>query len=290
VVDVGAESSAVAASRPAGLEPIASRATNGELDYIERNRAAWERRALDVGSPGRTAWFADELRWGLWDVPESELQLLRTIETTVDAIELGCGAAAVSGWLARMGWRPVAVDVSPAQLKIAQQLQRETGISFPLICANAEEVPFDNASFDLAISEYGASLWCNPRRWLPEAYRLLRHGGKLVFFTNGAMLMACTPGDGSQATNHVVRDYFSRYRVEFPGEGAVEFHVTHGHWVRLLRATGFVLENLIEVRPPAGATPRFPLVSLDWARRWPSEEIWIARKSGSPVAGDAASS
>jgi SAM-dependent methyltransferase len=144
-------------------------------------------------------------------------------------------------------------------------------------------VPFDNSSFDLAISEYGASLWCNPRRWLPEAYRLLRPGGQLVFFTNGAMLMACTPPDGGEASDQLMRDYFSRYRVEFP-EGGVEFHLTHGHWVRLLRATGFVLENLIEVRPSVGAKPRFGFVALDWARRWPSEEIWVARKAHSPVA------
>jgi len=281
-VHVEADSSALAAIGRVSPNRAAPH-TTGEPDYIERNRAAWDRRARESGLIGRNAWLDSELRWGLWAVPESELQLIRGVNATADAIELGCGAGAVAGWLARMGRRPVGVDISSAQLKIAQQLQNETGVSFPLIAGNAEEVPFDNASFDVAISEYGASLWCNPRRWLPEAHRLLRPGGLLVFFTNGAMLMACTPGDGGPATTRLARDYFSRYRVEFPGEGAVEFHLTHGHWIRLLRATGFVLENLIEVRPPVGAKPRFPLVSLDWARRWPSEEIWIARKAESTL-------
>jgi hypothetical protein len=101
----------------------------------------------------------------------------------------------------------------------------------------------------------------------------------LVFVTNGAVLVSCTPDDGGPAGRRLVRDYFSRYRIEYEGSDAVEFHLTHGHWVRLLRANGFVLENLIETRPPRKATPRFPFASADWAQLWPSEEIWVARKA-----------
>jgi SAM-dependent methyltransferase len=250
-----------------------------EADYLERNRKVWDRRALDGANAGKSAWSDRELRWGLWDTPESELQVLRELAPNTDVIELGCGNAAISAWLTRQGLRTVAVDISRAQLKIAERLQGEFELTFPLVCANAEDVPYDRESFDVAISEYGASLWCNPRRWLPEAHRLLRRGGQLIFFTNGAMLMACTPSDGGAADSMLVRDYFSRYRVVFPEDESVEFHLTHGHWIRLLRATGFVLENLIEVRPPRDATPRFDFVSLEWARRWPSEEIWVARKA-----------
>ena len=92
------------------------------------------------------------------------------------------------------------------------------------------------------------------------------------------MLMTCTPSDGSAAGTSLARDYFLRYRVEFPGEESVEFHLTHSDWVRALRNVGFVLEDLIEVRPRAGAKARLEFASLEWARRWPTEEIWIARK------------
>jgi hypothetical protein len=37
---------------------------------------------------------------------------------------------------------------------------------------------------------------------------------------------------------------------------------------------------LIELRAPEGATTRFPYVNSEWARRWPSEEVWKARKRG----------
>ena len=257
-------------------------ASRPRSDYLERNREAWEKRALHGATVARGSWTSEELEWGLWTTPESELRLLEDVEPGADAIELGCGSGVVCAWLTRLGFRSVGVDFAPAQLKLASQLQRQWELSFPLVPANAEEVPFDDESFDVAISEYGASVWCNPRRWLPEAHRLLRPEGRLVFFTNSALLMACTPTDGSETTDRLVRSYFSTYRVEFPDEDAVEFHLTHGHWVRLLRASGFVLENLIEVRPPRGAQPRFEFVSTEWARRWPSEEIWVARKVSVP--------
>jgi SAM-dependent methyltransferase len=175
--------------------------------------------------------------------------------------------------------RAVAVDISRRQLTTAAKLQEEFGVTFPLICANAETVPYDDESFDVVVSEYGASLWCDPRRWLPEAHRLLRPHGLLVFVTNSALLMACTPPGGGAAGTTLMRDYFSRYRVEFPNDEGVEFHAPHSHWLRLLRTNRFSLENLIEVRPRRDAKPRFAFVSTEWARRWPSEEIWVARNS-----------
>lgn len=59
---------------------------------------------------------------------------------------------------------------------------------------------------------------------------------------------------------------------------SVDFHIPHGETIALLRRCGFVIERLIEVRPPEGSTTNFPLVTLEWARQWPCEEIWMARK------------
>jgi len=253
-------------------------------DYLERNRSTWRRWAPQSATVGAKAWQANELRWGLWNTPESQLRLLRELAPGSDIIELGCGAAGVCAWLKRGGMHPVGLDFSTAQLLAAERLQQEHGVYFPLITANAEAVPFDQDSFDVAISEYGPSVWSNPRQWLPEAHRVLRLGGQLIFFTNAAILMACTPADGSPAGAQLVRDYFSSYRVEFGDDAGVEFHLTHGQWVRLLRANGFAVENLIELRPQGRAKPRFEFVPLKWARRWPSEEIWVARKVSQELA------
>lgn len=247
-------------------------------DYVARNRAAWDRWAPGHFSAGRKAWADSELRWGLWATPEARLGLLQDLAPGDDVIELGCGTAEVSAWLAQQGARPVAVDFAPRQTQYVETLQEEHGLRFPVLCENAEEVLYEDASFDLAISDYGVSLWSDPQRWLPEAARLLRPRGRLVFFTNGALLWLCMPSSGGMAGELLLRDYFARPRTELDEDGPVEFHVTHGDWVRHLRANGFVLEDLIELRPAAGARPKHSFATLDWARRWPSEEIWIARK------------
>jgi hypothetical protein len=38
--------------------------------------------------------------------------------------------------------------------------------------------------------------------------------------------------------------------------------------------------ELIEVRPPADTAKQDPHITLDWARRYPCEEVWRARKRG----------
>jgi len=145
-----------------------------------RNRAAWDRRAAQYETGGRRAWAAADPFWGIWRVPESELGVLPDVNG-LDVVELGCGTGYVSAWLARRGARPVGIDNSASQLAPARRFQREFGLDFPLIHANAEEVPLADERFDLVVSEYGACIWCDPYRWVPEAARLLRPGGRLVF-------------------------------------------------------------------------------------------------------------
>ena len=248
-------------------------------DYLKRNRAAWERWSPGHIASGRSAWQSDELRWGLWGTPESQLGLLEGFGPGEDVVELGSGNGSVSAWFARREMRPVAVDFVEAQIRTTESFQKEFGIWFPTVFANAEEVPYDRESFMLAVSEYGASLWCDPRRWLQEAHRLLRPEGRLVFFTLSPILMSCTPADGSQPLDRLVRDYFAGLRVEFEPAGPVEFHLTHGYWIRLLRSIGFIIDDLVEARPHPTSSPRYDLVSSEWAQRWPSEDIWIAHRA-----------
>jgi hypothetical protein len=90
--------------------------------------------------------------------------------------------------------------------------------------------------------------------------------------------------DGSKpATPELLRDYFGMHRFEWADDNSVEFHLGYGDWIRLLRENDFEVENLIELRPPEGAATSYPFVKLDWARRWPSEEIWVVRKRNSSI-------
>lgn len=251
-----------------------------ESQHVRQNRAAWESWAPEYAAWAERAWAQAAPSWGLYSVPEKELGVLPQRLEGLDAVELGCGTAYISGWLARAGARPVGVDISPAQLATARAMQARFGLEFPLHLGNAEATPFPDASFDLAVSEYGASIWCDPMRWIPEAARLVRPGGRLAFLVNGALLTVCTPVDAAAdtpATERLERPYFGLGRVPWP-DGSINFYLGHGEWIRLLRANGFAVEDLIELRPPPGATKDFPIVTLDWARKWPCEEIWVARR------------
>ena len=155
----------------------------------------------------------------------------------LDAVELGCGTAYVSAWLLRLGARSVVgLDNSPAQLATARQLQQEFDLHFPLVQADAERAPLRSGTFDLAVSEYGAAIWCDPYRWIPEAARLLRPGGRLVFLGNSTLLMLCAPDeDEVPASTELVRPQRGMHRFEWPDDPGVEFHLSHGDMIRLLR-------------------------------------------------------
>jgi SAM-dependent methyltransferase len=79
-------------------------------------------------------------------------------------------------------------------------MQERFELEFPLYLGNAEETDFADASFDLVVSEYGASIWCNPYHWISEAARLLRPGGNLAFLINSVLLILCTPVDADAET------------------------------------------------------------------------------------------
>jgi SAM-dependent methyltransferase len=226
----------------------------------------------------RRAWAKEELSWGIWGVPESEVGVLGDV-SGLDVVELGCGTAYCSARLARMGANVVGVDPTPAQLETARRMQAELGPEFPLIEAFAEEVPLATASFDLAYSAYGASIWADPYRWIPEAHRLLRAGGRLVFLCGSTLLNLCAIDDEEATSETLQRPQRGMYRLAW-SDGGDEFHLPHGDMFRLLRDTGFVVENLIELYPPDDAEthPFYSYVTADWARKWPAEEIWAARK------------
>jgi SAM-dependent methyltransferase len=160
-------------------------------------------------------------------------------------------------------------------------MMSKTGIEFELVEAPGEAVPLPDAAFDLALSEYGASLWADPRKWVPEAARLLRPGGLLVFLTNSTLVYLTAPEDSDELVGDaLLRPMFGMYRIQWEGATGIEYHLSHGDWVALLRQHGFEIEALHELKPgPTAENPSYyDFVDVEWATRWPAEEIWVARK------------
>jgi SAM-dependent methyltransferase len=247
---------------------------------LRRNRAAWTRaNEKYTDAQAAEAWAQDAIEWGTYGLPEAELTTLGDVSGK-DVVELGCGTAYFSAWLAKSRARPVGVDITPAQLDTARRMQAQTGIEFPLIEADAADVPLPDASFDLAVSEYGASIWVDPEKWIREAHRLLRPGGDLVFLCNTPLSVMCMPDDG-KVEERLLRSQFELGRMAWPGEDeGVEYHLGHSDMLRLLRDTGFDVLGLWELRAPERSTDHefYDFVPAEWARRWPAEEIWKARK------------
>jgi SAM-dependent methyltransferase len=250
---------------------------DGAVSHVTINRAHWDVLADSYARQARSHWAQTEPTWGNFALPQSQVPMLPAELAGADVLELGCGTGYVSAWAARAGARPVGLDNSARQLATARRMQHEFGLAFPLVQADAERVPLVDASFDLVISEYGASIWCDPYRWVPQAARLLRPGGRLVFLVNSTLLMLCVPDVGA-ATDRLLRPQAGLHRMSWASDPGVEFHLGHGDWIRLLRACGFEVEDLVEVYAPEDARSADDMVPTQWARQWPVEEVWFARR------------
>jgi SAM-dependent methyltransferase len=255
------------------------RSRSGLTDYLTRNRASWTKANAEyTDARAEQSWAQEEISWGMTHVQEADVGALGDVGGK-DVIELGCGTGYFGAWLARRGARVTGVDLTPAQLETARRCEAKFGLGVQFIEANAEEVPLSDASFDLALSEYGASIWCDPYRWVPEAARLLRPGGELVFLRNSTLVILCAPDEEGPAEERLLRPQRGLHRLEWPDDEGVEFHLGHGEWIAVLRASGFKVEGLWELYSAPGAEDHeyYPF-SAEWARKWPAEEIWKARK------------
>ena len=222
----------------------------------------------------------DFFGWGTWDVPEEEIHALGDV-SGLRALELGCGAAQEGIKVSRRGATVVGIDFSENQLRHAMENIAATDTRMPLVRGSAEELPFSDASFDLVFCDHGATSFTDPHLTIPEAARVLRAGGRLVFDISTPVIWMCWPDGEGPPGKELVRDYFGLGRMDDP-DGSVEWQLTYGDWIRLFRRSGFEVEDLIELRPSPEATTTYTdYASKEWAQAFPSEHIWKVRKLGS---------
>ena len=251
-------------------------------DYAVHNRDLWTRgNANYTSGRAREEWAESEIHWGVWHQPESSMHVLPDV-TGWDVIELGCGTAYFGAWLKKRGAaRVVGVDVTPAQLATARTMNDEFGLGLEFIEANAEDVPLPSESFDLAFSEYGASIWCDPYKWIPEAARLLRAHGELMFMRNSDLVMICSE-DEEHVSERLVLPLRGMNRVDWndPDGPSTEFHIGVSDMFQLHRRTGFDVLDFRQLYAPDDAVdhPYYSYVPAEWAKKWPHEEIWRAKK------------
>ena len=158
---------------------------------------------------------------------------------------------------------------------------RETGLEFPLVEADAGATGLPDASFDLVALgvrrvDLGRPVPLDPRGGAAAAPR---RPARLPPQLDARDPLLADDED-APSDDRLQRPQFGLHRIEWPTSG-VEFHLGHGEWIDLLRANGFEIERLVELqrarraRASIASTTSSP---LEWARRWPAEEIWVARK------------
>ncbi len=251
-------------------------------DHLSINRDIWDADATNWVSLGERLWSLEESEWGCWGNPDGELKLLPPDMTGLDAIELGCGTGYVSGWMTRRGANVTAIDLSKEQLSTARRFAADHGTDIAFMEGNAEETGLPDASFDFAISEYGASIWCPPNKWLPEAWRLLRPGGRLVFLGNHPLSLICSPLDGSNCDWTLHRPYRDMWgadwtEVEYEPTG-VCFNLTMSAWMELFAEIGFAVTKYQEVYAPDQAGGIRATIPAEWAKAYPVEQVWHLSK------------
>jgi SAM-dependent methyltransferase len=190
-------------------------------------------------------------------------------------LELSCGAGQWSRALAAEGAAVVGFDLSEAQLAAAAQA---AGARYPLVQGAAEQLPFASASFAAVFCDHGGLSWAPPHLAVPEAGRILRRPGRLVFAATSPWFTACYDDQAGTVTTQVQHDYFTAGAVA-DEHGAATYQLTYGGWLRTLRGAGLIIEDLIEPRPDPGVRSGYMETEpAGWACHWPAEMLWIARK------------
>lgn len=239
--------------------------------HVRKNRAHWDRIASDYRAAHVGHFSVERFLWGAWGLPESEVGALGEVRG-LDVLEIGCGGGHGARALAGQGARVTAVDVAPGRLAEARSV---VGDRVRLVEADAEALPFTDASFDLVYADHGAPTFCDPDVLLPQIVRVLRPRGRFVFNHLTPLLDACW--DGHQIGRRLASPMLGVNRLETEDE--VTFPLTWGAWIRCFRRHGFEVLDLIELRPPADLPDRYAnFASSAWAHDWPAEEIWVVRR------------
>lgn len=252
-------------------------------EHVRKNREHWESESDAYQEENRSQlnrW--DVLAWGVFDAAEDEIHALGDVRG-LRTLEFGCGGCQFGIKVAMRGARMTGVDLSFAQLRHGLTHMDETGVRFPIVQGDGEQLPFAPSSFDLVFCDHGVMGFADPYRTVPEVARVLKPGGRFVFNGTTPWIWVAW-GDQEEdlpTTREMRSDYFElRSRShEDPEWRTTEFQLPYGDWIRLFRSNGLLVEDLIELRPPEGATTTFDYAPVEWARAFPAEQIWKVRKA-----------
>ena len=254
-------------------------------DDWSRNRRGWDAYCDEYQRLHGAQLTANPQAWGVWSLPESEVRLLGDVRDR-DVLEFGCGAAQWSIALAQRGARCTGLDNSARQLDHARAAAAAAGVDVRLVHAPAEDPPFADASFDIVFCDHGALSFTAPETTIPQAARLLRSGGILAFSTGHPLREVCWDPVSDLTSRRLHHAYFGLGAIVDPADGIVSHVRTIAAYVAIIIGAGFTLEQLLEPQPPPHARSTYAFIDLEWARAYPAEVIFRARKGAARPTAD----
>ncbi|WP_048085897.1 class I SAM-dependent methyltransferase [Archaeoglobus veneficus] len=139
-------------------------------DVKEKIREYWDLRGKDYDkSPGHAS------------LPEVWRDVLASVfERRMQILDVGTGTGFLALILAELGHEVVGIDLSKGMLEVAKKKARKLGVDVEFKLGDAENLPFDDCSFDAVICRH--LLWTlpNPQKAIEEWSRVVRDGGKVV--------------------------------------------------------------------------------------------------------------
>jgi SAM-dependent methyltransferase len=253
-------------------------------ENLRANRSWWDRDADEYQAEHGTFLGEVDFRWCPEGLREADAGLLGPVQGR-QVVEVGCGAAAASRWLAAQGADVVGLDLSAGMLRHARLAANRTGVRVPLIQADATQLPLADESFDIACTAFGAIPFVNDSAAvMREVYRVLRPGGRWVFAVTHPMrwIFLDDPGERGLVAVHSYFDRRPYVETDETGSASyVEHHRTIGDRVRELVAAGFALTDLIEPEWPTGHEEIWGQWSPLRGQLFPGTAIFVAHKPSS---------
>ncbi len=97
-----------------------------------------------------------------------------------DVLDVACGAGNATIPAARSGARVVGLDLTPELFDAARRNAAEAGVEIEWVEGDAEQLPYEDESFDVVLSVFGVMFAPDQRRAAAEIERVLRPGGRMV--------------------------------------------------------------------------------------------------------------
>jgi SAM-dependent methyltransferase len=129
----------------------------------------------------KTKISCDDFHYGPLIVGDSVLKLLPNNLKSLNCLELACGGAQNSIYLAKNGANCTALDASEAQISYAKKLAEENAVKIDLKILTMEEMTPDMGVFDLIHSSYGLNFSSDLNSVIRSCSKLLKKNGALLF-------------------------------------------------------------------------------------------------------------